>query len=63
MSLSDEFISRIDNTFDERRLEEEIETLYHILFRNRDNVEVRQEVVDKIQYISRRLNDIKIPPS
>lgn len=63
MTLSEEFTTRIDNSHDTKRLEDEIETLYHILFRNRNNVDVRLEMIGKIQYITQRVQDIKKPPS
>lgn len=63
MTLSEEFTSRIDCSHDTERLEEEIEILYHILYRNRNNVDVRLEMIEKIQYITQRVQDIKKPPS
>jgi hypothetical protein len=63
MILSKEFTSRIDSCNDEQLLKKEMETLYHILFRNRDNTEVRLEMIEKIKYISFRLCELNSPPS
>lgn len=62
MTLSEEFTSRVDRSHNIIRLEEEIELLYHILYRNRNDVKVRHEMIEKIQYITNRIHDITFTP-
>lgn len=63
MKLSQLFTTRIDRCSDKDKLKKEIESLYHILFENRHNTEIRQEMVEKIHYISKRIAEINNPPS
>jgi hypothetical protein len=63
VELSKEFTSRIDSCNDKQLLKKELESLYHILYRNRDNTEIRLEMIEKIKYITIRMREIDNPPS
>jgi hypothetical protein len=63
VELSKEFTSRIDACDDKQLLKKELESLYHILYRNKDNTEIRLEMIEKIKYITIRMREIDNPPS
>lgn len=63
MELSESFKNRIDECSDRELLQQELDSLYHIMFRNKDNVDVRLEMIEKIKYITLRINELDNSPS
>lgn len=63
MELSELFKNRIDECSDRELLQQELDSLYHIMFRNKDNVDIRLEMIEKIKYITLRINELDNSPS
>lgn len=62
MPISQAYKGYIDNANDVADLKKEMEIMYHILYRNREKLDIRQECIEKIQYVIDRINELDNPP-